>query len=222
MNILELIQAALGKAGVDKKYAERVQKLFKIEKDENIDEFVSLFKDNVLPAVVEAETAAEAAGKAAAITEYETTHKLKDGKPIETEDPNQKKPEVTMTPEMKAMQESINKLTETLTGVVKTTTNAQKLEMVKAKLKGLIDDKFIDKVAAKVNLDSETLDAEITAQVTEFTEFRQSLINEYIGDNYVQKDGKPAGEKTVEEWGKLMNNDGGIATTGVVDLGLGK
>lgn len=226
MNILELIQAALGKAGVDKKYAERVQKLFKIEKDENIDEFVALFKDNVLPAIVEAETAAktaaEAATKAATITEYETTHKLKDGKPIEVEDPNQKKPEGAMTPEMKAMQDSINKLTETLTGVVKTSTNAQKLEMVKAKLKGLVDDKFIDKVAAKVNLDSENLDAEITAQVSEFTEFRQSLINEYIGDNYVQKDGKPAGEKTVEEWGKIMNNDGGIATTGVVDLGLGK
>lgn len=226
MNILELIQAALGKAGVDKKYAERVQKLFKIEKDENIDEFVALFKDNVLPAVVEAETAAktaaEAAGKAAAITEYETTHKLKDGKPIETEDPNQKKPEVTMTPEMKAMQESINKLTETLTGVVKTTTNAQKLESVKAKLAGKVDAKYIDRVAGKINLDAEDLDAEITAQVADHTEFVQSLLADVVGDNYVQKDGKPAGEKTVEEWGKIMNNDGGIATTGVVDLGLGK
>lgn len=187
MNILELIQAALGKAGVDKKYAERVQKLFKIEKDENIDEYVALFKDNVLPEITTddpaAKATAEKALKDAAIAEYEATHKIKDGKTIDVEDPNQKKPEGTMTPEMKAMQDSINKLTETLTGVVKTTTNAQKLETVKAKLKDKqVETEFIDSLAKRVNLDAENLDAEIEIQISDFTVLRQALVNQAVAN----------------------------------------
>jgi len=226
MKILALIKTACTTAGVDEKHAERIQKLFKIDKEEGIDSFVALFKENVLPAVVEAETTAktnaEKAAKETAITEYETTHKLKDGKPVE--DPDKKVETVitdTMDPALKAMQESIEKLTGIVTGVVKTSTNAQKLESVKAKLAGKVEAKYIDRVAGKVDLDAEDLDAAITAQVTDHTEFVQSLMVDMVGDNYVQPTGKPAGEKSVEEWGKIMNSDSTVAV-GTVDLGLGK
>lgn len=230
MKILESIKAALTKAGIDIKYAERVQKLFKIEKEEGLDDFISLFKDNVLPAIVEAETKAktdtEKAAKEAAITEYEATHKLKDGKPVE--DPDKKVEPVitdTMDPALKALLEKqsndIAALTGIVTGVVKTSTNAQKLESVKAKLAGKVEAKYIDRVAGKVDLDAEDLDAAITAQVTDHTEFVQSLMVDMVGDHYVQPTGKPAGEKSVEEWGKIMNSDSTVAV-GTVDLGLGK
>jgi len=230
MKILALIKTACTTAGVDEKHAERIQKLFKIDKEEGIDSFVDLFKENVLPAVVEAETTAKAnaekAAKDAAITEYEATHKLKDGKPVE--DPDKKVETVitdTMDPALKALLEKqtadIAALTGIVTGVVKTSTNAQKLESVKAKLAGKVEAKYIDRVAGKVDLDAEDLDAAITAQVTDHTEFVQSLMVDMVGDHYVQPTGKPAGEKSVEEWGKIMNSDSTVAV-GTVDLGLGK
>lgn len=198
MKILALIKTACTTAGVDEKHAERIQKLFKIDKEEGIDSFVALFKENVLPAVVEAETTAktnaEKAAKDAVIAEYETTHKLKDGKPVE--DPDKKVETVitdTMDPALKAMQESIEKLTGIVTGVVKTSTNAQKLESVKAKLAGKVEAKYIDRVAGKVDLDAEDLDAAITAQVTDHTEFVQSLMVDVIGTGYVPKIGNPSG-----------------------------
>lgn len=230
MEILALIKTACTTAGVDEKHAERIQKLFKIDKEEGIDSFVALFKENVLPAVVEAETTAKAnaekAAKDAAITEYEATHKLKDGKPVE--DPDKKVEPVitdTMDPALKALLEKqsndIAALTGIVTGVVKTSTNAQKLESVKAKLKGKVEDKYIDRVAGKVDLDAEDLEAAITAQVADHTEFVQSLMVDIVGDHYVQPTGTPAGEKTVEDWSKIMNSDSTVAV-GTVDLGLGK
>ena len=223
MTILEMIQASLKKSGIDIKHAERIQKLFKIEKEDGIDDFVSLFKDNILPALGEVETAAQTAAKATAIAEYEATHKIKDGKAVEVEEPEKKLPD--MDPALKAIFEKqaadIAALTGLVSGVVKTSTNASKLEQVKAKLTGKVDAKFLDKIAGKVNLDAENLDAEIEAQVTEFTEFKQSLINEFVGENYQQPNGKPAGERSVEEWGKFMDSDNGV-TAGTVDLGLSK
>lgn len=202
MKILALIKTACTAAGVDEKHAERIQKLFKIDKEEGVDSFVALFKENVLPAVVEAETTAktnaEKAAKYAAITEYETTHKLKDGKPVE--DPDKKVETViidTMDPALKAVfdaqQKSITDLTALVTGVVKKTTSTEKLDQVRAKLKGKVEDKYIDRVAGKVDLDAEDLDAAITAQVTDHTEFVQSLMVDVIGTGYVPRIGNPSG-----------------------------
>ena len=73
MTILQLIIAACVAAGVPEKFAERIQKTFKIEKEESIEGCVALFKENILPAISEAEQAAQADAKAAAIVEYERT-----------------------------------------------------------------------------------------------------------------------------------------------------
>ena len=59
MTILDLIKAACKTKGVPEKYAERIQKTFKIEKAEGMEAFVDLFKDNILPAIQEAENEAK-------------------------------------------------------------------------------------------------------------------------------------------------------------------
>ena len=53
MTILQLIIAACVAAGVPEKFAERIQKTFKIEKEESIEGCVVLFKENILPAISE-------------------------------------------------------------------------------------------------------------------------------------------------------------------------
>ena len=49
MEILVAIKKALKKAGVPEKYAAKVKALFNIESEENLENYVSLFKDNILP-----------------------------------------------------------------------------------------------------------------------------------------------------------------------------
>ena len=70
MTILELIRAACKTKGVPEKYAERIQKTFKIEKAEGMEAYVDLFKENVLPAIQEAENEAKTAAEAAAVSAY--------------------------------------------------------------------------------------------------------------------------------------------------------
>ena len=52
MKILATIKAALKKAGIPEKYAAKVQALFDIESEENLDNYIGLFKDNILPDLV--------------------------------------------------------------------------------------------------------------------------------------------------------------------------
>ena len=49
MTIIDAIKKGLKAAGVNEKYAVKVQKLFKIEKEDDIDTYIALFKDNILP-----------------------------------------------------------------------------------------------------------------------------------------------------------------------------
>lgn len=224
MKIIDAIKVACKKAGIDEKHADRIQKLFKIEKEEGIDDFVILFKDNVLPGIADAEKiaadAAKESARKAAIEEYETTHKIKDGKPVD--DPNKKLPD-TMDPAIKALIEAQNKNIETLTGmvsgIVKTQTNSQKLDIVKGKMKDKIDSKFLDRIAGKVNLDAEDLDKEIEAQIKEFNDFKQELINESVGGNYRPGQQQGPVDRSVEDWAKFMNEES-TSGNGVVDLGL--
>ena len=116
------IKKACKAKGVPEKYAERIQKTFAIDKEENIEGCVDLFKENILPAIQEAESGAKAtaeeAAKKAAIEAYEKEHGLKDGKVVE------KKPDVKLDgldSNVKALIESqnaqITKLTEAVTGM---------------------------------------------------------------------------------------------------------
>ena len=49
MEILVAIKKALKKAGIPEKYAAKVKALFNIESEENLESYISLFKDNILP-----------------------------------------------------------------------------------------------------------------------------------------------------------------------------
>ena len=80
MKILATIKAALKKAGIPEKYAAKVQALFDIESEENLDNYIGLFKDNILPDLVSNEQGSQASIDAA-IAAYEKKHGLKDGKP---------------------------------------------------------------------------------------------------------------------------------------------
>lgn len=225
MTILELIKAQCKVQGVPENHAERIEKITGIteEKDGNIIAVVKNFKENILPAIQEAENS----GKTA-ISEYEKKHNLKDGKPVEAkkdDEPGKVELPKDLDPSVKAMIEAQNKSIETLTGLVSGMVKSQKsisvLETVKTKLKGKVDDKFIEKVAAKVNVDAEDIDKEIETQITEFNDLRQSLIDEYVGKEYIPAGGSAAGDRSVSDWAKLMDNND-ASETGVVDLGLGK
>ena len=222
MKIIDLITAQCGIQGIDKKYAAKIEKISGIteEKDGNIIAAVKNFKENILPDIVEAENSSKKA-----VEEYEKKHGLKDGEKVKPEDtPKSVELPKDLDPSVKAMIEAQNKSIETLTGLVSGMVKSQKnvsvLETVKTKLKGKVDDKFIEKVAVKVNLDAEDLDAEIEAQITEFNDLRQSVIDEYVGDNYIPNGGGAAGDRSVEDWAKIMDSDAKTNAPGAIDLGL--
>ena len=183
MTILQLIIAACVAAGVPEKFAERIQKTFKIEKEESIEGCVALFKENILPAISEAEQAAQADAKAAAIVEYEKNHGLKDGKPIQNPTPpNPAIPDLSkLSPELQAyfstQQKQIGDLTDLVKGLA---------ELVRAKMKGKIDDDFIDDYIGRVNLDAENLDAEVEAQVKSYGDMAKKFITKAVAEgNYI-------------------------------------
>lgn len=172
MTILEIIQAACRSKGVPEKYAERIQKAFKIEKAEGIEGFIDLFKDNVLPAITEAEQAAQTAAQATAVAEYEKTHGLKDGKPVQTPPVPATPPAVDITnlsPELQALfsaqQKQLGDLTTLVTGMATSQQRTSKMEIVRAKMKGKIDDDFLEDYVARVNLDADNLDTEVESRV---------------------------------------------------------
>ncbi len=95
---------------------------------------VPLFKENILPAISEAEQAAQADAKAAAIVEYEKNHGLKDGKPIQNPTPpNPAIPDLSkLSPELQAyfstQQKQIGDLTDLVKGLAISQQKNQKTE----------------------------------------------------------------------------------------------
>ncbi len=198
MTILQLIIAACVAAGVPEKFAERIQKTFKIEKEEGIEGCVALFKENILPAISEVEQAAQAEAKAAAVVEYEKTHGLKDGKPVENPNPTPPNPAIPdlskLSPELQAyfsaQQTQIGELTTLVKELATNQQKNQKMELVRAKMKGKIDDDFIEDYIGRVNLDAENLDAEVEAQVKSYGAMAQKFITKAVAEgNYIPASG---------------------------------
>ncbi|NLO70220.1 MAG: hypothetical protein GX102_04610 [Porphyromonadaceae bacterium] len=198
--ILKAIKAALKKAGVDEKHAERVQKLFKIEKDEGIDGFVALYKENVIaPQLPEDGVSAERekAIREKAVAEYEKKYGLKDGSPLNSPgsasgDDEEDAPDLEIEGMdektkilLKKQSKDIADLTELVT---KLTTSIQKkstLDAVRTKLKGKIDDDFIDDYIGYVKLDAEDIDAEVARVAKTYTDMHQKFLNKAVASgNY--------------------------------------
>lgn len=227
MTILELIRAACKTKGVPEKYAERIQKTFKIEKAEGMEAYVDLFKENVLPAIQEAENEAKTAAEAAAVSAYETKFKLKDGKPVESQEETKAEDELLkgLSPEVKAYLERIEKKFEDSIKKVDTSisnsANEAKKEIVRKQLK---DAGLPESWLSRVDLAAEiTIEDQVKSLSTEYTGIQQKAIDDAVARGDYAPGSIQMPERSEADWIKLMDQDTIDANTsnpGVVNLGI--
>ena len=223
MTIIDAIKKGLKAAGVNEKYAVKVQKLFKIEKEEDIDTYIALFKDNILPDL-ESTSAIEKAKKDA-IAEYEKNNGLKDGKPIksakktkktvksddddeEDDDEDFEDLPASVVKLLKAQQKQISELTASVSSVVSTVRTL------------FADAKLPEKWFNRIDVNSETsVEDQIKELQEEYAEIRQSVIDDEVaGGDYKPNSYKPK-ERSEKEWLELMEDEEGV-NNGTASLGL--
>lgn len=232
MTILDAIRKGLKAAGVNEKYATKVQKLFKIEKEEDIDTYVALFKDNILSDLEDTSVVEKA--KKDAIAEYEKNNGLKDGKPIkpakktkktaESEEEEEEEEEdfdsvpASVLKLFKAQQKQISQLTSsvnTLTGNI-TTSSKQ------ASAKVLFDNaKLPEKWFKRIDVNSKiSVEDQIKELAEEYAEIRQSAVTDEIENgNYTPQ--SQVKDRSEKEWLDIMNKEEGIGgTNGIASLGI--
>lgn len=234
MKILATIKAALKKAGIPEKYAAKVQALFDIESEENLDNYIGLFKDNILPDLVSNEQGSQTSIDAA-IAAYEKQHGLKDGKPIATgKTKKTKKPKddeeededededleglpASVVKLLKAQQKQISELAASVSTVASTVTTSTKQASAKALF---TDSKLPAKWFNRIDVNSETsVEDQIKELQEEFAEIKQSVIDDEVaGGDYKPNSYKPK-ERTEQEWLKLMDDEEG-SDNGTASLGL--
>ncbi len=237
MTLIDAIKKGLKAAEVNEKYAQKVQKLFNIEKEDGLETYIQLFKDNILPDLED--TAAIEKAKKDAITEYEKANGLKGGKPIETkpkgkkgkkkeeeddEDDDNDDDDLSGLPAsvikmMKAQQKQIADLATsvtTLTGNITTSTK-------QASAKTLFDNaKLPEKWFKRLDVNSETsIEDQIKELQDEYAEIKQASITEEVeSGNYKPHISTPK-DRSEKEWETLMNEDKGAgAESGTASLGL--
>lgn len=225
MTILELIKAACKTKGVPEKYAERIQNTFKIEKAEGMEAYVDLFKENVLPAIQEAENEAKTAAETAAVSAYEAKHGLKDGKPAEAKEETKSEDELLkgLSPEVKAYLERIEKKFEDSIKKVDTSisnsANEAKKEIVRKQLK---DAGLPENWLNRVDLSSETsIEDQVKNLSTEYTGIQQKAIDDAVAKGDYTPGNIQMPERSEADWTKLMDGENtGASNPGVVDLGI--
>lgn len=225
-----LLKKGLKAAGVNEKYAAKVQKLFKIEKEEDIDTYVALFKDNILPDLED--TSAVEKAKKDAIAEYEKNNGLKDGKPVkktkktaksEEDDEDEGKDEdfeglpASVVKLLKAQQKQISELAASVSTVATTVTTSTKQASAKALF---ADSKLPAKWFNRIDVNAETsVEEQIKELQEEFAEIKQSVIDDEVaGGGYKPNSYKPK-ERSEKEWLELMEDEEG-ANNGTASLGL--
>ncbi|MEQ3162117.1 hypothetical protein AAA214_03065 [Parabacteroides goldsteinii] len=227
MTILDVIKAACKTKGVPEKYAERIQKTFKIEKAEGMEAYVDLFKENVLPAIQEAENDAKTAAEAAAVSAYETKFKLKEGKPIESQEETKSEDELLkgLSPEVKAYLERIEKKFEDSIKKVDTSisnsANEAKKEIARKQLK---DAGLPESWLNRVDLAAETtIEDQVKNLSTEYTGIQQKAIDDAVARGDYAPGSIQMPERSEADWIKLMDQDAVDTNTnnpGVVNLGI--
>lgn len=235
MTLIDAIKKGLVAAGVNEKYAQKVQKLFNIEKEENLETYIKLFKDNILPDLED--TSAVEKAKKEAIAEYEKANKLKDGKPIDKKPNGKKKKDddddegdddddddlsglsPAMVKMLKAQQKQIAELTNSVTTLTTNISTSGK----QASAKALFDEsKLPEKWFKRLDVNSETsIEDQIKELQDEYAEIRQSSITEEIeAGNYRPHVSQPK-DRTEKEWTELMNKEDGAGdSNGTASLGL--
>lgn len=227
MKVLDVIKAACKTKGVPEKYAERIQKTFKIEKVEGLEAYVDLFKENILPAIQEAESEAKTAAEAAAISAYEAKYGVKEGKPVDTsKEENKSEDELKgLSPEVKAYLERLEKkFDDSLKKVdtsISNSANEAKKENARKQLK---DAGLPESWLNRVDLAAETsIDDQIKALSTEYTGIQQKAIDEAVARGDYAPGSIQLPERSEADWIKLMDQDVMDANTnnpGVVNLGI--
>lgn len=227
MTILDVIKAACKTKGVPEKYAERIQKTFKIEKAEGMEAYVDLFKENVLPAIQEAENDAKTAAEAAAVSAYETKFKLKEGKPIESQEETKSEDELLkgLSPEVKAYLERIEKKFEDSIKKVDTSisnsANEAKKEIARKQLK---DAGLPESWLNRVDLAAETtIEDQVKNLSTEYNGIQQKAIDDAVARGDYAPGSIQMPERSEADWIKLMDQDAVDTNTnnpGVVNLGI--
>lgn len=229
MTILDLIKAACKTKGVPEKYAERIQKTFKIEKAEGMEAFVDLFKENILPAIQDAENEAKTTAETAAVAAYEAKHGLKDGKPIE--DPDKDKGKKTeeellngVSPELKAyledMKKSVDDMAKKVDNSISKSENEAKKEIARKQLK---EAGLPESWLGRVNLESETsIEDQINALNEEYTGIQQKAIDDAVARGDYAPGSVNLQDRSEADWAKLMDQDvdNSANNPGVVNLGI--
>lgn len=224
MTILELINAQCRALGVPEKYAPKIQKLFNIEKEEGITNYVQMYKENILPDVTVNEQAAQTATQKA-IADYEKKHNLKDGKAVETKkDDKPEKPDVSgLSPEIKAIIDAQTAQIEALTTAVQGVTSTISTSQKQGAAKGLFEAaKLPAKWLARIDVNSETsIEDQIKELETEYSELKQSIINDEVEAGDYKPYAATPKDRSEADWAKLMDGDGTVAKdSSVASLGL--
>lgn len=228
MTILDLIKAACKTKGVPEKYAERIQKTFKIDKAEGLEASVDLFKENILPAIQEAENEAKASAEAAAVTAYEEKYGLKDGKPVKDpnkgNDPKDEDLLKGISPELKDYLDGMKKSFDEAMGEMKksitTSADDAKKESARKLLKesGLPEDWI-----SRVDIASEvSIEEQVKKLSDEYVDIQQKAINDAVARGDYSPGPVQIPERSEADWVKLMNGDGSVnnEAPGVVNLGI--
>lgn len=211
MKILALIKAGLKKAGIPEKYAGKVQALFKIESEENLDNYIALFKDNILPDLENADASSQSAAEKAkkeAVEEYEKKYNLKEGKAIKT-GKEEVPPTDELPPAVKSLIEGQGKQISELTNLVKGLTSTVSTSQKQASADTLFKEaKLPEKWRSRIDVNAEkSVEDQIKDLQEEYTELRQGIIDDQVeAGNYRPTVATPK-DRTEEEWGKLMNGD---------------
>ncbi len=228
MTILDLIKAACKTKGVPEKYAERIQKTFKIDKAEGLEACVDLFKENILPAIQEAENEAKTSAEVAAVTAYEEKYGLKDGKPVKDpnkgNDPKEEDLLKGISPELKAYLDGMKKSFDEAMGEMKksitTSADDAKKESARKLLKesGLPEDWI-----SRVDIASEvSIEEQVKKLSDEYVGIQQKAINDAVARGDYSPGPVQIPERSEADWVKLMNGDVSVnnEAPGVVNLGI--
>lgn len=228
MTILDLNKAACKTKGVPEKYAERIQKTFKIDKAEGLEACVDLFKENILPAIQEAENEAKTSAEVAAVTAYEEKYGLKDGKPVKDpnkgNDPKEEDLLKGISPELKAYLDGMKKSFDEAMGEMKksitTSADDAKKESARKLLKesGLPEDWI-----SRVDIASEvSIEEQVKKLSDEYVGIQQKAINDAVARGDYSPGPVQIPERSEADWVKLMNGDVSVnnEAPGVVNLGI--
>ncbi len=224
MTLIDAIKKGLKAAGIDEKYAQKVQKLFNIEKEDGLETYIQLFKDNILPDLQPSGQATQETIQAsvnAAIAEYEKKYGLKEGKPIESPNPDEDKFK-GLDPSVKALIEAQNKQLEEMKALIEGNQKKAATAEMSVKAKKLMEDaKLPENWLGRVDLESKTpIEDQVKILSDEYIKIQQDAINQKVANGEYHVGGFQPKDRSEADWAKLMDGDTNPNNPGTVDLGL--